>query len=401
MMENVPEGILRAKRQQIKNNELDNITLRKLFEGESRMFDVQNLLREGILSQEKHDELYPPPSTEDQREDLINSIKNYEFSDEQIKELVEEGWFTAEYLLNRNAINQSQYNILFATAVKVNFDEWKNIPPLKEGRIDVFIFGIAGSGKSCFLAGLFYHGNSIGRLNVDIDNVTGVKYADTLIEAMEEGRVPTATAVDYIQYIACDIRDDDEHTHPLTFIEMSGEHFQDAYGKTLPDLKKEKPKLVEYLFENPNRKVIFLAIDYQPDRGGETGQRKNFEFMLKFLDKNGVLENVETIVLVITKLDGDDDSLQDDAKRFLENRYKSLTNLCNDYVEKHGLDFYVYKFSLGNFKSIGNFKSKYVFDYNPTDSEIIFDMLCDTTSVLKQKKKVKKTPWSFGNLFKG
>ncbi len=386
---NIPNTVFSNYLSQIKSDTMENSKIKEHIT--NGIFDVHELMREGYLSQKKHDELYPPPppmSNDEKRNIYLTQINNGELTDNEIKNLVDDGWFSGEYLMDRGVISKNKFEILFATARTINYDEWENIPPLLLNRVDVFVFGMAGSGKSCLLAGLLQYGNNEGKLTRVIHNMSGYAYADTLIEAVESGRVPTATSVDHIQNIACDIKDSRGDIHPLTFIEMSGEHFQDIYTRDMAYIKEKKPKLVEYLFESPNQKVIFLAIDFQPSA---FNQRKYLEFMLGFLEANGTMKTVEVIVLVITKLDGQNNNIVEEANEFLKKQYKTILELCKDYAEKYGLDFLIYKFSLGNFKS------KVVYEFNPADSQKLFDLLATITS--KKTSKNKKGGGFWGKIF--
>ena len=171
---------------------------------------------------------------------------------------------------------------------------------------------------------------------------------------------------------------------------MSGEHFTQVFGQEMNWLEKNKPKLTEYLFKNPNNKFIFLVIDYK-----EVGnQKKHFQFMMKFLEEHGVLKTIESIVIVITKLDGQGDEVQQKAAQLLETQHRGLLNLCNDYVEQYGLKFYIYKFSLGAFLGPN------AYNYDATDSSLVFNLLTEVTSVKKEPKSKKVDgPW-WKKLFK-
>ncbi|HAS40232.1 MAG TPA: hypothetical protein DCS93_07125, partial [Microscillaceae bacterium] len=235
---------------------------------------------------------------------------------------------------------------------------------------------------------LLYYTDQIGKLNSHIDNPSGYDYVNTLIEAVDDGKVPPATSKEYIQYMACDFQNmhDERIKHPLTFIEMSGEIFQDTYTKTLDEMPH---KFRRYLFENPNRKYIFLTVDY--NMGGNYKQKKHFEFLLKFLAQNGTLETVEGIVLIIAKWDGKPEDIEAEANMFLQRSYLSLINLCEEFVQEFDLSFHVYKFSLGDFEANGM-----RYQYVPDDSEEIYHLLCETTTAIEKsgkKKKKKRRFW--------
>lgn len=379
------------------DGEIDNEDLKKFYQKKTfadnvlKSFGksfVENLHYEGLIEKDKFDALYPPPSPEEQKRALELGIVEGRYTDDEIIGFVESGMLEKHELTSKFLISDEKARVLFPEAIEVDFGNWKDVPDtLEEGRVDVFVLGMAGSGKSCFMAGLLYYADNIGKLDANIDNIWGLDYVNTLIEAVDNGAVPPPTSVEYIQYMACDFKNtsDERVKHPLTFIEMSGEIFQNTYAKKMDEMPT---KFRKYLFENPNRKYIFLTVDYA--MGNNIKQKKNFEYLLKFLAGNGTMDTVEGIVLIITKWDGTPEDIESQANDFLQKSYLSLINKCEEFVEEFDLSFHVYKFSLGDF----NHPKSY--NYVPDDSAEIFNLLCQTTTgIEKTKKKRKKKRLSF------
>ncbi|MCC5944867.1 MAG: hypothetical protein JJT94_08020 [Bernardetiaceae bacterium] len=427
-------NVAAAYKNRIKRGKIKGEILKEVLE--SGKLDAQELIRENIITQEQYDALYetvldtkpeepikeptpppiptpiptppditvedvveepniqveiPPPPKEPTREErraaIEDKIRKNLSSDEDIRNYVFEGLFTADELLEKQLISSERKRRLFPEVVKVPFGDWDNVPPLKENRVDVFVLGVASSGKSCFMAGLLHYADSIGRIQHHIENRTGYQYANTLIDAVGRGLVPPPTSVDHIQYMACDLIDDDGDKHPLTFIEMSGEVFEGCHLKTIDEVPV---KLKSYFFENPNRKIVFLAIDYGLTFSNDVSQRTQFDFILKFLEENGMIQNLECLVLILTKWDKSPDQSEEAAKDFLQKRYMSLIRLCRDFKEKYGLNYYIYRFSLGKFHHAHSY------DYNEADSKRIFELLCQFSPIQQEPKK----PGWFNKLFK-
>lgn len=266
-------------------------------------------------------------------------------------------------------------------------EDWENVPPLKPDRIDVFVLGIATSGKSCFMSGLIHYADKAGQLQIDIDNASGFVYANQLIDAVRHGVLPPATPKTAIQYMACDFKGNDGDVHPFSFIEMAGENFERAFGKTVDKIPS---KFNEYLFASRNQKIFFLCLDYYKEtQGGSFGgpsQKAQFDFILKLMRKHGALETTEAICIVVTKWDtytGTDS--EKGVADFLNSEYKSLIALCKEYeAELKKLVFIIFPFSLGDFTRGGTYR------YASESSENIFNWLCDFTSSKNEKGSGKK-----------
>lgn len=332
------------------------------------------------LDQNQFNEKNPTMLSEENKRNIEIRIAEGKLTDDEILDFIYKGIINKEELMNKSLISEKQFKRLFSPIVQVDFGSWANLPrTLPEGRVDIFVIGIVGSGKSCFLAGLLNYADKLGKLDLKIDNTIGYGYANSLIEAVQEGLVPPPTPVEYLQYISGDLVDKNNDKHPLTFVEMSGEVFHDTYLKSLSEIN---PTFRSYLFENQNPKYIFFAIDYLLDTRTENYQKKHIDYLLNFLDQQGTLNSIEGITILITKLDGAlSASVQKKAKSFLEMKYQSLTVKCEELSKKYGFSFHIFKFSLGDFEFNGR-----TYQYIPDDSENIFNLLCETTSFTSKPK---------------
>lgn len=349
--------------------------------------DAQELIAEGVITQAKYDQLFyvsPEDREHKRKEEIKQKIRENPYDYTYIVGVVVQGDFTSEELIREGLLSSEKEADLFPKKVLVDFGDWKNVPDLKENRIDIFTLGIAASGKSCLLGGVLHYTEQKGKLRIGIGNPTGYQYAHTLMEAVGNGLLPPATSVDYIQYMECDLVDANNDVHPLTFIEMSGEVFKDCHLKQLADMP---PKFKKFFFDNPNNKHILLAVDYTMS----AAQKKHFDYILQFCEENGMLETVEGITIIITKWDKSQDT-NENARDFLEKNYLSLKNLCEQFADEYDLSFHVFTYSLGKFRHnpVTGVETKYTFD--ESYSKKVYDLL-STTSVKKQKGKKGGSIW--------
>jgi hypothetical protein len=392
--------LIKMMKNNIRSNKMDINGLKGLLE-EGKLvgeLDPKTLLAEGVLAQDKYDILFPPPPPEElarreaerqramqaeeqqQKREIREKAFRKEFSHQELKEYVNQGVFTLDELLNAGVIRSeekkriSPYKVSKPMSIGAQVLDWDTIPPLQKGRVDIFVFGIVGSGKSLLMAGILKHANKNGLLRKNISNKYGLDYTNFLIESVEEGWAIQGTAGDYLQYMTCDVTDIDKEVHPLTFIEIGGESFQKIYLKEKEDLPL---RLQQYMFDNTNTKVLFLAVDYTSSEGTKSSQQqKQFEFVLEFLDSHDIVQDFEAIIIVVTKWDRSEDKSDEAAEAFLEDKFMALVNLCKHMKEKHDIDFFIHTFSLGKFIN------EHTYDYDPQDSKKIFDMLCEYTSII-------------------
>jgi hypothetical protein len=331
-----------------------------------------------FASKVEYDLAFPVTKTE-----YLLDIKKGVYTDDQLKGLIGEGIVTEQDLVEHGIKSQRDLDKLFDRKVgyyNTEFD-FSEVPAIRDGRTDVFVFGIAGSGKSSFMAGLMYFMYRNGLIDLQMNNHNGFVYMNSLINAIQCKQLPRPTAVNYVQHMECDVRDADDIKHPLTFIEMSGELFKNLYGKPKETMNL---KLKEYLFDSPNNKVLFLTIDYYAHLSGVSHEEKQdmrFYHIVKFLETYGMLETVEAICILITKWDSSADQSQQAAEELLRQEYLSLYNLCKELSREKGLKFRAFCFSLGTFDS----SNQYVYD--DFYSKQIYEFLVSITPVRAQETR--------------
>ena len=342
---------------------------RNVEEGNYTLGEVRELVAKGDL----------------QKDDLIHfhkrNIRQGRYSDNEIKDIIVQGEIDSYNLINEGVLTQEHLDDIFdrpLPLLDIGFDSWDQIPQLMSNRVDVFVLGIVGSGKSAFMAGLLYYARKNGKLGAEIDNTAGYMYVNAITDAVKRSILPPRTPDEKMQYMACSFTSPNDDLIPMTFIEMSGEVFQKCYGKKTTEMPQ---KFVQYM-DHENNKVIMLAVDYKVHSSfshNNTSQETQFDYIIKFLDKQGTLNNTEAICILITKWDLSPDQSEEAAIRFLEEEYLGLYNLCKQMEKKYKLRFAIFRYSLGVFGRRNSYT------YDPKDSKLLYNWLCSFMPVQKQQ----------------
>ena len=106
---------------------------------------------------------------------LIEKVEKGRVSADEIKANINNGNFSFDDLLNAG-INERVVNSLkhYCNSNRITmFRNINQLPPMEEGRTDVYFVGVPGSGKSTMLSGLLNIANRNGILMPDIYNNDG------------------------------------------------------------------------------------------------------------------------------------------------------------------------------------------------------------------------------------
>ncbi|QDK77735.1 hypothetical protein EXU85_03640 [Spirosoma sp. KCTC 42546] len=314
------------------------------------------------------------------------------YTDEFIRQLINTNQISEVLLRDRSIFPQVRLDEIMLRPVKP-LEYWlADAPALLENRVDVFILGVAGSGKSSFLAGVLKAARDRGILDIQViqdesGNVVtkhGYGYGNLLINSLERNLPIAATSYDFLTYVPVNFQDEKGEDRPLSFMEMSGELFQECYMK---DKNQLSPKLQDYLF-GENQKMITCVIDYSvhnSQRILDTQQWQHFDWFLKLLEINKTLSRCVSISILITKWDfagnlTDSESI-DAAQKFVEKEYLNLYKICERLKQKYNLRFKVITFSLGTFDG------RNAVTYKPKDSEKILDWFIANSPRIVQRKR--------------
>jgi hypothetical protein len=231
----------------------------------------------------------------------------------------------------------------------------EQLPPMEEGRTDVYFIGLPGSGKSTMIAGLLNVAHKTGVLLPDPYHAAGVNFQTDLIQDLNRGVLPERTDVGSYNYIAASINDSNNKRHPLNIVDVPGELYEKIQGNA------EVDKFLRYI-NNKNKKILIFVIDSLEYENRESvskfDQSVVFPNILQIFNANGVLEQTDAIYLVVNKFDSikeskypfDDRPNGDIALEFLNDEFLSLKNNCLAVRKdtKNSIKIKVIPFSIGS-----------------------------------------------------
>jgi len=231
----------------------------------------------------------------------------------------------------------------------------EQLPPMEEGRTDVYFVGLPGSGKSTMIAGLLNVAHKTGVLLPDPYHAAGVNFQTDLIQDLNRGVLPERTDVGSYNYIAASFNDTNDKRHPLNIVDVPGELYEKIQDNA------EVDKFLRYI-NNKNKKVLIFVIDSLAHENNESiskfDQSVVFPNILQIFNANGVLEQTDAIYLVVNKFDTIKESKYsfdnrpngDIALEFLNDEFLSLKNNCIAARKdtKNSIKIKVIPFSIGN-----------------------------------------------------
>ncbi len=273
-------------------------------------------------------------------------------------------------------------------------------PQSEDGSVDVYFFGVSGSGKTCVLAGLM---SLTGQLGFRFDPKGpggGGNYAMDLRNYARTSMLPPATDQSYIQVIDAQINDENGNLHKISFIEMSGEKTAEFAAMDNPQSLEDLGAGASGLLSNDNRKVLFFVIDPTNEKQIQLGKDVNgwvmqsdvLNCVSSLLSKSkDLMKKVVAIHIILTKSDTlgdfvDQNVIQD---RLNEQGYQAvladIKNICEKYdINKQtGFKVGLYPFCVGKFMP-GD-----VYTFDETDSLKILRVIQKNTPVI-----IQKSSWS-------
>ncbi len=316
---------------------------------------------------------------------LIDDMKKNpsKYGREKMFDIISNNRLTREDLIDNNLLTESAYQHIIRYP-KLE-DEQRDLPmsriehPCSEhGNIDVYFLGVAGSGKTCALAGLI---SLAGQHGFRIDprgHGCGGAYAMELFNYARTSMIPPSTDPNHICVIDAQVDDDNGHKHKVSLIEMTEEKFfEDIKVGTLG------------LLPNDNKKVLLFIIDLTKEDCAVTNdgvkfcikQRIAVENIINILSRNeSIIKNVTAIHFILTKSDalGDDIDYNTIRERLTTQGYTTLLSqirrVCEMYYINKSMGFQVglYPFSIGKFMP-GD-----VYSFDETDSLKILRLLSYT-----------------------
>lgn len=276
---------------------------------------------------------------------------------EEIKSLINKNAITFDDILDAGVpsktVNALKYYCSSEKITKTVTVE--DLPPMEEGRTDVYFVGLPGSGKSTMIAGLLNVANKTGVLLPDPYHAAGVTFSTNLIQDLTRGVLPLATPKGSYNYIAASLSDSNHKRHPLNIVDVPGELYKDIQENA------EVDKFLKYI-NNNNKKILIFVIDSLEHENnisaGSYDQSVVFPNILQMFNRNGVLEQTDAIYLVVNKFDAikeskyafDDRANGDIALDFLNEEFIGLKNNCLDARKnnRNTIKLKVIPFSIGS-----------------------------------------------------
>lgn len=340
-------------------------------------------------------------------EQLLEDMRNNptDYTREYLDRLYEEGKITNEILLNHDLITK---RALTALRNKLTIDlpqpDWKDLPPLPEGKTDVYFFGVPQSGKSCALAGLLYEANKRGVLRYDSPASIEQKdycnkYYHGLLDCIKKSVPPARTIRETANYMSFKLKHENDREaaeSPVSLIEIGGEYFEltTKIKDGDADLQEWKEMGATQYLKNNNRKMLFFVIDYKivcDEKNGELvehDQPSMLENALQVFTKDGsgpkgenscTMSKVDTVIIILTKSDLMGDISKEErnkiALEYLNENFATFMGTLDGLCYKYGINTafdhapIVTTFSLGRFM-VGN-----TVEYNNTDSADLVEIL--------------------------
>jgi ribosome biogenesis GTPase A len=315
--------------------------------------DKLNQVKTAISTKAKNE------SNQSEKEELLNEVLKGKVSADEIKANINNGNFSFDDLI-RIGVNEKIVNSLkhYCNFNRITmFRNINQLPPMEEGRTDVYFVGVPGSGKSTMLSGLLNVANKYGILMPDIYNNDGSIYQTQLISDLNRGVLPSATASGSYNYVALSLKDGDGAKHPFNIVEVPGENYVNIFNNG------DVGEFLNYI-SNSNKKILIFVIDSLAHDTGynnsssQLDQNLVYVNILNMFKSNGILEQTDAIYLVANKFDtikenryahnsSSDDSL---ALNFLQDEFRNLIENCKDAREesKNKFKIKVVPFSIGN-----------------------------------------------------
>jgi hypothetical protein len=236
-----------------------------------------------------------------------------------------------------------------------NIDE---LPPMQEGRTDVYFIGVAGSGKSTMLAGLLKIAHTSGILLADPSSgLEGSNYQRELIQDLNKGVLPLGTEVGAYNYVALSFKDETGREHPFNIVDVPGENYKSIVQNA------EVEALLRYI-NNSNKKILIFVIDSLSHENGYNDGRNSLDQSIAYVNimqmfaSHGIFEKTDAVYFIVNKFDAlkesryahDDRKNGDLALEYLEEEFKGLIENCKSIRNNTRFNFpiKVMPFSIGS-----------------------------------------------------
>ena len=316
--------------------------------------------------------------------EFCNEIADDQLTLDEIKLKILHGIYSLDEI--EKCISISNLNIENLEVIKrylyfnnrLEFYDFRDLPPLLQDRTDIYVLGNWNSGKSSFLASLFSYVNRIGLLYENTHSLVGTMYKNNLQIGYNFGFFPQE-GFSGVNYICCDLEkpDDTNHFHPLNILEI-GAHVINRSNEHIISKDIERNRFLK----NNNSKIIFFIIDFNEIQD----KNLNCENLILLLSsiEEVTIKHTTNINLIISKCDlfPEDEDPTEFAAKYLEENYLSFINLLRSLKVKYKNEFIIkiFPFSVGELA----FNSTYIKTKNNLWPKMIVDEIFSTTFYKKR-----------------
>lgn len=213
----------------------------------------------------------------------------------------------------------------------------------------IFLYGLPGSGKTCFLASLLRY---LYKYDYDLilntqQNPKGSQYFMYLLETIDEMKIPEITGLAENNEIDICITLNGQERY-YTFVDVSGEHLSFKDESNNLDLQT-KEKVDTYL-ANPNISVILLSFfDPANPEFSLNSQDKNHFILWNYIrNKPSFFYSIAGIITKVDKLQSDPNYEDLDFKQIARSLVDShLSNTYNFIKRFKGINCSIIPYSIG------------------------------------------------------
>jgi GTPase SAR1 family protein len=321
--------------------------------------------------------------------EFCNEIADDQLTLDEIKLKILHGIYSLDEI--EKCISVSNLNIevlevikryLYFNNVRLEFYDFRDLPPLLQDRTDIYVLGNQNSGKSTFLASLFSYVNRMGLLYENTHSLAGTIYKNNLQTGYDFGFFPPE-GFSGVNYICCDLEnpEDINKVHPLNIIEFNYQKINlDTHVNNFFDPNSEAKQFLK----NDNSKILLFFIEYSQNLEKIVDNSQNLVRLLQRLKQFGILERTTNINIVITKCDlfpAHEDPMEF-AVTFINQNYLSFITDCKSISTYYNRDLKikVFPFSLGELA----FNSTYIKTKNNLWPKMIVDEIFSTTFYKKR-----------------
>ncbi|WP_313567248.1 MULTISPECIES: hypothetical protein [Weeksellaceae] len=172
------------------------------------------------LARKEEEEKIARLKIQEEKNEFLKKIVRKRVTVDEIRNNINNGYITFDDLedegISQRTINSIKY---YSNSNRITvFKKIEDLPPMEEGRTDVYFVGLPGSGKSTMLSGILNVANKEGILLPDTYNNDGAVYQTQIVSDLSRGVLPNATASGSYNYIAMSLNDDNKKKHPFNIV---------------------------------------------------------------------------------------------------------------------------------------------------------------------------------------